>query len=113
MRRNIDADEFVWDVLTTLAEDMGYRSRQDLVRDVLKSFTDQYPDAKFRSIDLNKKRLAAKEIKDSYDKSMERPIWGAQNVRPDEGMRMFEEMEKDLSEGTQRETEETPELPEL
>jgi len=65
MRRNIDLPEILWDTLTTLADDMGYSSRQALIEEVITVFTNQYPDAKIRSMDVSAKRLA--RLKDKQD----------------------------------------------
>jgi hypothetical protein len=65
MRRNIDLPEILWDTLTTLADDMGYSSRQALIEEVITVFTNQYPDAKIRSMDASAKRLA--RLKDKQD----------------------------------------------
>lgn len=65
MRRNIDLPEILWDTMTTLADDMGYPSRQALIEEVIRVFTSQYPDAKVRSMDMSAKRLA--RLKDKQD----------------------------------------------
>lgn len=65
MRRNIDLPEILWDTMTTLADDMGYSSRQALIEEVIRVFTNQYPDAKVRSMDVSAKRLA--RLKDKQD----------------------------------------------
>lgn len=65
MRRNIDLPEILWDTMTVLADDMGYRSRQELMEEVFRVFTNQYPSAKARALHLNEVRMA--KLKDKKD----------------------------------------------
>lgn len=61
MKNIIDLPSEYWYGLTWLAQDLGYKSRQDLVAFLLKSAVDRSPDAKERGIEKANILDAARE----------------------------------------------------
>lgn len=66
MRRNIELPGEHWDILKVLKDDLGYHSRQDLIQAVIESFVNQFPDAKFRAMDLTAKRESMDQAKEDF-----------------------------------------------
>jgi len=114
MRRNIDLPEILWDTMTTLSEEMGYKSRQALIEEVLTVFTSQYPDAKYRSMDASAKRLAGVNAKKEFNRAL-KPSGMFREVSSEEVMEMWNEVDG-LTDGVKEQLSQAmdePELPEL
>lgn len=62
MKNTVDVDEIIWDSLTLLAKDLGYKSRNHLVAEALRTFVLSQPGL----LDM------AKMIKDSKNHTIEK-----------------------------------------